>query len=39
MRDIIFRGKDIKGECHGGLLAHVGNAWHIFDKETQYDCK
>lgn len=32
MRDIIFRGKDIKGEWHVGLLAHVGNAWYISNK-------
>lgn len=32
MRDIIFRGKSIKGEWHIGLLAHVGNAWYISNK-------
>lgn len=32
MRDIIFRGKSIKGEWHVGLLAHVGNAWYISNK-------
>ena len=32
MRDIIFRGKDIKGKWHFGLLAHVGNAWYISNK-------
>lgn len=29
MREILFRGKDIKGNCHIGLLAHIGNAWYI----------
>lgn len=32
MRDIILRGKSIKGEWHVGLLAHVGNAWYISNK-------
>lgn len=32
MRDIIFRGKDIKGIWHIGLLAHQGNAWYISNK-------
>lgn len=32
MRDIIFRGKGIKGEWHVGSLAHVGNAWYISNK-------
>ena len=32
MRDIIFRGRDIKGEWHFGLLARVGNAWYISNK-------
>ena len=29
MREILFRGKDIRGNWHIGLLAHVGNAWYI----------
>lgn len=29
MREILFRGKDIKGHWHIGLLAHIGNAWYI----------
>lgn len=29
MREILFRGKDIKGRWHIGLLAHIGNAWYI----------
>ena len=29
MRDILFRGQDIKGIWHEGMLAHVGNAWYI----------
>ena len=29
MREILFRGKDIKGNWHIGLLAHIGNAWYI----------
>lgn len=29
MREILFKGKDIKGNWHIGLLAHFGNAWYI----------
>lgn len=29
MREILFRGKDIKEHWHIGLLAHIGNAWYI----------
>ena len=29
MREILFRGLDIRGIWHEGLLAHVGNAWYI----------
>lgn len=29
MREILFRGKDVKEHWHTGLLAHVGNAWYI----------
>lgn len=29
MREILFRGKDIHGIWHIGLLAHIGNAWYI----------
>ena len=29
MREILFRGKDIRGNWHIGLLAHIGNAWYI----------
>lgn len=29
MREILIRGKDIRGNWHIGLLAHVGNAWYI----------
>ena len=32
MREILFRGKDIKGVWHIGLLAHIGNAWYISNK-------
>ena len=32
MREILFRGKDIKGNWHIGLLAHIGNAWYISNK-------
>lgn len=32
MREILFRGKDIRGEWHIGLLAHIGNAWYISNK-------
>ena len=32
MREILFRGKDIKGNWHAGLLAHIGNAWYISNK-------
>lgn len=29
MREILFRGKDVKEHWHTGLLAHIGNAWYI----------
>ena len=29
MREIIFRGKDVKENWHIGLLSHIGNAWYI----------
>lgn len=29
MREILFRGKDIKEHWQIGLLAHIGNAWYI----------
>ena len=32
MREIIFRGKDVRGNWHEGLLAHIGNAWYISNK-------
>ena len=32
MREILFRGKDIKGNWHIGLLAHIGNSWYISNK-------
>ena len=32
MREILFRGKDIKENWHTGLLAHIGNAWYISNK-------
>lgn len=32
MREILFRGKDIKGNWHIGLLAHIRNAWYISNK-------
>lgn len=32
MREILFRGKDIRGAWHIGLLAHIGNAWYISNK-------
>lgn len=32
MREILFRGKDIRGNWHIGLLAHIGNAWYISNK-------
>ena len=32
MREILFRGKDIRGNWYIGLLAHVGNAWYISNK-------
>ena len=31
-REILFRGKDVKGNWHIGLLAHIGNAWYISNK-------
>lgn len=30
MREILFRGKDIKGNWHIGLLAHIGNVLGIY---------
>lgn len=32
MREILFRGRDIKGNWHIGLLSHQGNAWYISNK-------
>lgn len=32
MRKILFRGQDIYGKWHYGLLAHIGNAWYISNK-------
>ena len=32
MREILFRGKDIKENWHTGLLAHTGNTWYISNK-------
>lgn len=32
MREILFRGKGIKGFWNKGLLAHIGNAWYISNK-------
>lgn len=32
MREILFKGKDIRGNWHIGLLAHIGNAWYISNK-------
>lgn len=32
MREILFRGKDIQGYWHIGLLAHMGNSWYISNK-------
>lgn len=32
MREILFRGKDIRGDWHIGLLAHMGNGWYISNK-------
>jgi uncharacterized phage protein (TIGR01671 family) len=32
MREILFRGKDIKGNWHIGLLAHIENDWYISNK-------
>lgn len=32
MREILFRGKDVRGNWHIGLLAHMGNAWYISNK-------
>ena len=29
MRKILFRGQDVRGNWHVGLLAHIGNAWYI----------
>ena len=34
MREILFRGKDIKGNWHTGLLAHIGNAWYIISNKA-----
>ena len=31
-REILFRGKDVRGNWHVGLLAHIGNAWYISNK-------
>lgn len=32
MKEILFRGKDVRGNWHTGLLAHLGNAWYISNK-------
>lgn len=32
MREILFRGQDIKSKWHTGLLAHIGNAWYVSNK-------
>lgn len=32
MREILFRGQDVKGKWHIGLLAHIGNAWYVSNK-------
>ena len=32
MREILFRGKGIRGNWHIELLAHVGNTWYISNK-------
>lgn len=32
MREILFRGQDIHGEWHIGLIAHIGNSWYISNK-------
>ena len=32
MSEILFRGKDIQGNWHIGLLAHMGNGWYISNK-------
>lgn len=32
MREILFRGQDIRGVWHIGLIAHIGNAWYISNK-------
>lgn len=29
MREILFRGKDIKGVWHIGLLTHIDEHWYI----------
>lgn len=29
MREILFKGKDIRGNWHIGLLANIGNTWYI----------
>lgn len=32
MREILFRGKDVQGNWHMGLLANMGNCWYISNK-------
>lgn len=32
MREILFKGKTVKGEWVYGLLSHVGNGWYISDE-------
>lgn len=32
MREILFKGKTVKGEWAYGLLSHVGNGWYISDE-------
>ena len=40
MREIKFRGRDIHGNWHIGLVTHTGNAWYISNQdgaETVYE--
>lgn len=32
MHEILFRGKDIRGKWHYGLLAHINNSWYISNR-------
>lgn len=41
-REILFRGKDIRGDWHIGLLAHIRNGWFISNKvgiSTAYEVR